>query len=225
MFSRDRYYFTTGLRAGEPAAIRDDSNTPVLGYRSFASIVPVVAALVSGIVFVAGLAAVAFLLAEKAPFRAAIALVLTLLFSIGIGMLVPRIRATIYDGTNPSLMIEQLSRNTFALTTPDGRRVATLRKAFLGRLGRNRWTVLGEDGRVVTYAVEESFGRALLAKFLGKFSRRYEADVRLGFDGEMGLIRRRPDENGRVDVLELTGDTLDRRIAVALATLILGSEP
>jgi hypothetical protein len=226
-FSHARYSFTTGARAGEAVTIRDAANTPVLGYRSFASVVGIVAALVSGIVLVAGIASVLFLISEKAPVRAVITLALTAIFTTVIGLLVPRIRATIYDGSNPALMIEQVSRGAtrFIVTTPDGKQLATLRKGLFSRLGRNRWTVLAEDGRVLAYAVEESFGRAMIAKLLGKFSRRYEADVRLGFDGEMGLIRRRPDDGGKTDVLELYGDTLDRRIAVALATLILGSEP
>ena len=44
------------------------------------------------------------------------------------------------------------------------------------------------------------------------------------FEKNVGWILRRPDENGEVDVLDAAGD-IDRRIAVALATLILGSEP
>jgi len=40
----------------------------------------------------------------------------------------------------------------------------------------------------------------------------------------VGWIIRRPDDKGDVDILDLVGD-IDRRIAVALATLILGSEP
>jgi hypothetical protein len=42
---------------------------------------------------------------------------------------------------------------------------------------------------------------------------------------DVGTIVRRPDGERPVDVLELTSDGLDRRVAVALATLILGREP
>jgi hypothetical protein len=60
---------------------------------------------------------------------------------------------------------------------------------------------------------------------LGKFNRRFETNVRIVYGGiPVGRIVRRP-ENGRADVLELTSDALDRRIAVALATLVLGREP
>jgi hypothetical protein len=60
-FAETRYRFTTGLRAGEVANIRGDDNRVLLSYRSFASVVGIVAALVSGIVTLAGVAAVLFL--------------------------------------------------------------------------------------------------------------------------------------------------------------------
>ena len=62
-------------------------------------------------------------------------------------------------------------------------------------------------------------------KFAGKFSPRYETNIRITYlDKGTGWIVRRPDSNGEVDVLDIAGD-IDRRLAVALATLILGSEP
>jgi hypothetical protein len=41
----------------------------------------------------------------------------------------------------------------------------------------------------------------------------------------MGKIIRRTNGTGEADVLELTGDALDRRMAVALATVVFGREP
>src|SRR5438477_583076 len=85
-------------------------------------------------------------------------------------------------------------------------------------------SVVGIVGLVVS-VIEESLSRALLRKAAGKFNRRYESNVRIRyFEKNVGWIIRRPDENGEVDVLDAAGD-IDRRIAVALATLILGSEP
>ena len=64
-----------------------------------------------------------------------------------------------------------------------------------------------------------------MRKFAGKFSPRYQSNIGIRYlDADVGWIRRRPDGNGEVDVLELAGD-IDRRLAIALATLILGSEP
>ncbi|HYI07899.1 MAG TPA: hypothetical protein VEK57_02405 [Thermoanaerobaculia bacterium] len=227
-FAQTRFRFTTGLRAGEVASIRDDGGQVLLSYRSFASVVGIVAALVSGIVTVAGLAAVLFLVAEQAPLRAAAALVLTIIFAMSIAFLVPRVNVTLYDEHHPALTLSQQSvfpTTAYVVATPNGATIAELRKTFLSRIGRNRWTIT-QDGRPIGDATEESLGRALVRKILGKFSRRFETNIHIAHGGlPVGQIVRRPDEEKRVDVLEVTNDALDRRVAVALATLILGREP
>ena len=223
-----RYRFTTGLRSGEIAHIRDDGDQVLLSYRSFASAVGIVAALVSGIVLVAGIAATAFLINEDSPVRAALTLLLTLVFTFGIALLVPRVHVTLYDDGTPALTISQRSvfpSSTYAVAAPNGTILAVLRKSPFSRLGRNRWSI-SQEGRFIGEAVEESFGRALFRKFLGKFNRRFETNLRIEHGGvDAGWILRRPDENGRTDTLELFSDAIDRRVAVALATLVLGREP
>ena len=57
-FSKTQYRFTTGVRAGELVTIRDEANSPILSYRSFASVVGVVGLVVSVIVGISGFAAV-----------------------------------------------------------------------------------------------------------------------------------------------------------------------
>lgn len=222
-FAHTRYRFTTGLRAGETAAIRADDDRVLLSYRSFATVVGVVAALISAIVIVAGLAAVVFLLTDGSPLRASVALVLTFTFAYLITLLVPRVQVTLYDDHHPALTISQRSvfpTATYVVAAPNGAALAELRKTFFSRIGRNRWTV-AQQGRFVGDAVEESFARALVRKFLGKFSRRFETDFVVRHGGvEVGRIRR---TSG--DVLEIENDALDRRVAVALATLVLGREP
>lgn len=227
-FSHTQFRFTTGLRAGDVAPVRSARDEVILTYRSFASIVGVVAALVSGIVAVAGLAAALFLVAEKSPFRAVVALVLTMAFTFIISLLAPRANVTLYDEDRPALTVAQRSAfpaATYVVAAPNGARLADLHKSFLSRLGRNRWTIRSE-GRYLGEAVEESFPGALLRKALGKFSRSFETNIRITHGGvEAARILRRPDPGGRVDVLDVTNDALDRRVLVALATLILGSEP
>ena len=221
-FAGLRYRFTTGLRPGEIAHIRDDAGQAVLSYRAFASVIGIVAAFVAGIVFVAGLAATAFLYAEKSPLRALLALVLTLAFSFLISRLVPRINVTLYDDGSPALTISQRSQGTWIIATPNGTTLATVRKSPFSFLGRTRWTITHE-GRILAEAIEESLPRAILRKLYGKFSRRYETNLRLYLPGiEMGRIVRRGEE---VDALELVGDALDRRVAVGLAAVVLGREP
>jgi hypothetical protein len=227
-FSNTEYFFTTGLRAGEVAAVRSATGEVLLTYRSFAGIVGVVAALVSGIVAVAGIASVLFLIAEGGLIRALVALVLTIVFTTFITMLAPRTNVTLFDNGQPALTISQRSMfpaTAYAITTPNGAHLADVRKSPLSRLTRNRWKIY-HDNRYVGEAAERSFAGALVRKLYGKFSRRFETDVIVTHGGvETARILRRPDAAGRIDVLEVTADALDRRVLVALATLILGGEP
>jgi hypothetical protein len=188
---------------------------------------------VAGIVIIAGAAAALFLFAEQRAGAATAALVLSLAFAGVIATLVPRTRVTLFDGATPVLTIAQRSRLSFpasayAVVAPDGQTIGTLRRSALARLGKNRWMIAAPpDQRGVAFAVEHSLGLALTRKILGKFSRRYEVDYHITDHGiPAGDIIRRPDSSGDVDVLQLENNaTLDRRVAVALATLIFGAEP
>lgn len=218
------------MRAGETAHIRDGDGRTSLTYRAFASVVGIVAALTAAIVVVAGLAATAFLFAEHRAGAAIIAVVLALGFSLLIAMLVPPTSVTLFDGQTPAFTIAQDSRAsfpviTFAVVTPDGQRLARLRRSFFSRLGRNRWKIFDAKGYPIGEAVEESLGQALMRKVAAKFDRRYDANVHLlADDKEAGMIVRRG--HGEVDVLELPPESpFDRRVAVAVAMVILGSEP
>ncbi len=216
------------MRAGEIAAIRGDHDQVLLSYRSFASVTGIIAALVSAIVFLAGVAAVLFLIEEGEPLRAGAALLLTLLFAFCIALLVPRVHVTLYDDGQPALTVSQRSAfpaARYLVSTPNGATLGELRKSFFARLGRNRWTI-AQDGRLIGEAAEPSFSGALVRKFAGKFNRRFEENLRITYGGlDAGTIVRRPDAQGHADLLEITSDALDRRIAVALATLVLGGEP
>jgi hypothetical protein len=227
-FAHAHYRFTTGLRAGEVAAIRGENGQVLLSYRSFASITGIVATLVSGIIAMAGIAAVLFLFEEGEAVRAGAALLLTFLFSFCIALLLPRVQVTLYDDGQPALTVSQRSTfptASYVVSTPNGVSLGELRKSLFSRLGRNRWTIV-QEGRLIGEAAEESLGRALVRKFAGKFNRRFEENMGIESGGLLaGRILRRPDGQGRTDMLEITSDLLDRRIAVALATLVLGREP
>ena len=223
----------TGLRAGEPAAIRNVDGDPVLTYRSFASIVGIVAALMTAIVAVAGFAAVIFLVAEGRPLAAIVAVVLSIAFAGGIAMLVPPLEALLFEAQQPALTITQHSRFsfpsvTYALVATNAGTLARVRRSIFSRLGRNRWTLLAPSADAIHgVAIEESFSRALTRKLFAKFNRSFDANVDLWWEGKhAGTIVRRPDANGALDYLELTPHTsIDHRLAVSVAALILGSEP
>jgi hypothetical protein len=210
------------------ATIRGENDRVLLSYRSFTSIVGVLATLVTVLVIVVGAAAVAFLVHQGQPIRAAAALALTFIFAFFIALLVPRIDVTLYDDGQPALTISQratLPWASYLVATPNGEILAELRRAVLSSLGRHRWTI-SRDGRFMGEAVEESFGRSIVRKIAGKFHRRFETNIHIVYSGlDAGAIIRRPDSSGRTDVLDLTGDRVDPRIAVALATLVLGREP
>jgi hypothetical protein len=135
---------------------------------------------------------------------------------------------TLYDNAQPALTITQRSTfpaSRYVIATPNGAQLAEIRKSPFSRLGRHRWTIL-HDGRYVGEAAESSFFGALVRKLYGKFSRRFETDVIVTHGGVAAArILRRPDTAGRIDVLEILSDTVDRRVLVAVATLILGREP
>lgn len=182
---------------------------------------------------VAGVAAMLFLIAEHRGAAAFVSLLLAFGFSGFIAALVPRTRVTLYNGETPALFIMQQSRaafprTTYAVRTSEGTTIAMLRRSMLSRLARNSWTIdAPPDQRGSGYAIEESLRRAIVRKFIGKFDRKREANMQIFHQGvSSGLIVRRPDESGEADYLDLAANgTLDRRVAVALATLVFGAEP
>ena len=220
-------HFTPGIAAGETARIRDDEGKALYSYRSFASVIGIVASLVAMIVLISGLSASAFLLIEGHPLTAIVAFVLSIFFALVIVMLVPPVGVTIFSDDQPAITISQRSRTsfpsaTYAVVTPDGETLALLRKTFFSRLGRNRWSILDSQNRETGYAIEESLSRALLRKVAGKFNRRFESNAGVVAGGrEVAEIDRR---NG--GVLEIRSeDVVERRVLIALATLVLGMEP
>jgi hypothetical protein len=232
-FDRARFQFMTGIPAGETAYIRAEGGNAVLSYRSFASVISIIASLMSAVVLAAGAGGVLFLLMEHRPLPALAAMMLSAAFAAMIVMLIPATNVTIFDAGAPAMTITQQSSISFpgvtwAVATPDGKPIARFHKSFLSRFGRNRWQLLGADvSSTRGEAVEESLRRALLRKAFGKFASSCQSNVRIRWAGhEAGWIIRRPGPDGHADLLDLNpASTLDRRTAVALAVLVLGSEP
>jgi hypothetical protein len=233
VFDRPRFQFMSGVPSGETAYIRGDDGVALLSYRSFASVVGVAAALMSAVVLVAGVAGVFFLLMERRPLPAIAALMLSIAFAATIAMLVPATNVTIFEGATPAITIAQQSSVsfptvTYVVGTPDGKPIARIAKSFFSRFGRNRWLLHSTDDFLASgEAIEESLGRAFVRKLFGKFAPAYQSNVEITWKGEhAGSIIRRPGADGHADLLTLDpATTLDRRVAVALATLVLGAEP
>jgi hypothetical protein len=228
VLKHDRYLFRRPARPGEIATIEASTGEVVLSYRGFASVTRTVALLVSVVIFLSGIAAALLLLAEGLPLRSIAAVALTLLFTWLVKLVVPRLRVTLYQGAVPALTLSEQPRpiaSTVILATAEGVRLAEIRQTWFSRLGRNRW-IISVDGVALGHAVEEGLGPALARKLLGKFSRRFETDIAIVFARTVvGQIVRRGREPDGQHLLELKGDLLDRRIAVGLASLILGRDP
>jgi len=233
-FDRSRFQFMRGIPAGETAYIRGEDGNAVLSYRSFASVVGIIAALLSTVVLVAGTMGMLFLLImEQRPLPAIAALLLSAIFAALIVLLIPATNVTIFEGATPAITVVQQPGQsfpsvTYVVSTADGKPIARITRSFLSRFGRNRWSIDSADDFLARgEAVEESLGRALVRKAFGTFAPAYQSNIRLVWIGEeAGSIIRRPDASGHADVLELNpATTLDRRAAVGLAVLVLGSEP
>jgi hypothetical protein len=237
-YMHDRYRIAGGVPFGEPASITDEEGHALFHYSSFSSITGIVAALVTGIVIVAGIGASAFLLSEKLWIAAAIALALSGAFAAIIAMLVPQTEVTVFEDaamTQPAFTMHQATRYTFpavefAVRAAGGRDIGHLRMSSFSRLAKHHWHILDRDGTTeIGDAVEESLPRAVVRKFLGKFSAQYESNLRIRAGwSDAGWIVRRPSELTEARVLDVTldaGKELDRRLALALALLVIAAEP
>ena len=215
-FDRARFVIPVAARNGEAAYIRGDDGTTLFGFRGFASVVGIVAAVTSAIVLVAGAASMIILALDARPLPAVFAALLTAAFSVIIAMLVPPTRVTVYEATTPAFGIVQQSSLsfpsvTFAVVGRDGRTIARLANSALSRVGRRRWRILAaEANRTLGYAVRK----------IG-----FKSDYRIRFQGyDVGRITREGDHG----ILDLSADparTLDRRVALAVAMVVLGMEP
>lgn len=186
----------------------------------------------AGVVLLAGMAATLFLVAEGRETAAAAAAALSLIFSGVIAGMVPPVRVTLFNGERPVLAIRQRSRFTFPFATyavsAGDSDIALVRSGVLSRLARSRWSFASPaNGPRNGYAIEESLANAFTRKALGKFDRKFQSNLVIRFEGDIAAhIVRRPDENGSFDYLLITAETdLDHRVAVAIATLVFGSEP
>lgn len=111
-----------------------------------------------------------------------------------------------------------LRASTFTLYDPERKARASMRKDYLGDLGRKRWTCRAPDGREVCSLVEDSALRSLLHRLLGGAFGLFATDYIFVREGsEIGRLRRRAPWR-RTFLLEL-GPGLDPFLGVAMAVL------
>ncbi|HEY5611346.1 MAG TPA: FHA domain-containing protein [Thermoanaerobaculia bacterium] len=222
-FQHSRFFIDTTIPYGETSTIRDEHEKPLFYFRRSFHLIAFVAGLVAGMVVIAGLAAAGFLLAERVPAQAFLALVLTIVFIGVILSLVPRRYIQIYDDeqlTSIALMLWQESRLSFprlrfSVRLGDGTVIGSLEKNWYSNFGRRRWWFLDKLGtRKGRHAREDSFSRAIF---------RLKTNYRLYDGGKPVATLARRDTPFERHLLDLTADVsraLDRRMALGFAMLL-----
>jgi hypothetical protein len=222
---------------GQLLSVLADDGAPLLWFHGFASVAGIVTWFALLSVVLASLAALIFLLSDGRFLSALLALALGAGFVAVLGRLLPRLEVPLFEEAELSrrlLTIVQTSRLTFpagsfVVRGHSGSEIGAIALRGWSRLGSHRWSVLDPAGRELATATEESPIGALIAKFLGKFDSRFETNlcVRIG-DREVGRVIRRPEGGMSRGTVDLPGDralVIDRRLAVALAVLVMGLEP
>ena len=235
-FKHSLFVLDVSVPWGERSTVRDGEGKALLYYRRPVNLVGFVAGLVAGFIFLAGLAATIFLALGEKFIPAVLSLVLTAVFFTIVLLLIPRRHIYVFKDeamSNVSLMLWQETRMSFPLLRftarlPDGAVIASFTKSALSGLGRHRWSICDKIGASrIGYAVEDSFHRAVIRKFLGSFFGLLRTNFLIFVGGNrVGHIDRRtaPLDRYFLDLRADTEERADRRVALALAVLIDGLE-
>lgn len=218
-----------GVPWGEIVTVRDQGSGRRFHYRRVFNVVAIVAAIVASLVLFAGSVVAAFLAVEKHPMLAGIACVLTLLFTGGILLLVPRRHVHVFGDEALSELVLAISEEsvfglptvTFRVRLADGSTVGYLTKNLLLSIVRRRWEFLDVDRRATGYAVELGLLRPLLRKPFGDFFGLFATDYALMLTNGAragAYYRRQP--RGAARRVELPADRPDPRLALAFALLV-----
>ena len=224
-----RYEVEAGVPWGDVVSIRDDNAEKRFHYRRVFNVVALVAAIVAGLVLFAGSVVTAFLAVEKRPMLAIVAAALTIMFTGGILLLVPKRHVQIFSDEALSRLALVISEEsmfgfpivTFRVRMADGTTVGFLAKnAFLGIVKR-RWEFLDVNRRQIGIAIEEGFGRPFFRKFFGDFFGLLTTDYALTLPAgsACGAYKRRQPA-GVPHLLELSANRPDARLALAFAVLV-----
>lgn len=224
-----RYEVETGVPWGDVASVRDDTAQKRFHYRRVFNVVALVAAIVAGLVLFTGSVVTAFLAVEKRPMLAIVAAGLTILFTAGILLLVPKRHVQIFSDqalTRLALVITEESMFglpivTFRVKMADGTTVGFLVKNALLGIVRRRWEFLDANRRQIGIAMEEGLGRPFFRKFFGDFFGLLRTDYALMLPGGTSCgAYRRQQAAGAPHILDLTSRRPDPRLAIAFALLV-----
>jgi pSer/pThr/pTyr-binding forkhead associated (FHA) protein len=170
-----RFEIQRGVPWGELTSVKGEDGTPRLFYRRTLDIVGFVAAAVSILVLLAGAVVSVLLAVDSRPVLAGTAMGITLLFTVGILLLVPRRGLTVLgdaEGTTLAMQITELTLPglpglTFEVRAPDGSTIGYLRKHTLGSFPSRRWSILGPREERIGIAKEDGLIRPFFRRVLG----------------------------------------------------------
>jgi hypothetical protein len=235
-FRLSQYFLDVSAPYGERSVVRDTDLNALLYYRRPVNLAGFIAAFVSALVFVGGLAVAALLAFTGDVVPSLLAFLLTIGFSVLILLLVPRQKHVyVYrdeEMSQAALMLWQETRFAFpilrfSLRGADGNVIALFSRTYASTYGRHRWRIEHPSGGIFGCGIENPRSAALLRKILGSFFGLIKTDFRILLGPEeVGWIYRRQSGIER-HLLDLTLDpffSLDRRVALGLAVLIDGLE-
>lgn len=182
-----RFEIQRGVPWGELTSVKSEDGAARLFYRRTFNIVGFVASAVSILVLLAGAVVSVFLAIDSRPVLAGTAMGITLLFTIGILLLIPRRSLTILgdaDGTTLAMRITEMTlpglpNPAFEVSAPDGSTIGYLRKQTFASFPARRWSIMGPHEERIGIAKEDGLIRPFFRRFLGDFFGSLTTDYRV----------------------------------------------
>jgi len=229
-FRGNRFEIPRGIPWGEITTVTGADGRARLYYRRHFNLVGFVASMVSVLVLLAGAVVSALLALDARPTLAGVAMGITILFTVGIMLLVPRRNLIVTldpDQGAIALLIRELSppglpNPTFEVVGADGATIGYLRKKTFASLPARRWIILGEREERIGVAKEDGLFRPFFRKFLGDLFGILTTDYRVASNGSTScrLIRNARVRSRHTMVIEHDWRKTNVRMLLAFAFTI-----
>jgi hypothetical protein len=230
-FDGYRFEIPRGVPWGELTAVRSEDGVPRLFYRRTFNIVGLVASAVSILVLLAGSVVSLFLALDGRDLLAGTAMGITLVFTVGILLLVPRRSLAILGDPEHGTLamrvrettLPGLPNPTFEVSIAEGSTIGYLIKRTLVSFPSRQWKILGPEGEPIGKAKEDGLIRPFFRKFLGDLFGVLTTDYRIVSNGATicRFLRRGDVRRFHALTLEKSADpTPDTRLLLAFAFVI-----
>jgi hypothetical protein len=229
-FEGNRFEIQRGVPWGESTSVTGNDGKERLFYRRTFNLVGFVASVVSLLVLLAGAVVAIFLALDGRPILGGFAAGITVLFTFGIMLLVPRRSLLVTldkESRTPAMMIRELSlpglpNPVFEVRAAEGSLIGYLRKRTFAGIPARRWVLLGPAEEQIGTAKEDGLIRPFFRKFLGDFFGALTTDYRIVSNGSMicRVIRRTQVGTRHAVVIENVSRKPDARLILAFAFTI-----